>query len=290
MTYAFPVASAAMWVATLLLPTTTDRLRGALGFPAFLLGIASVPYLPGFRGPSLTVWISAALLLLGPGMLLLAVWGARRLLHPLVAAVSLLAGTAAVVAAWPTLRQGGVLPAVLTAGAIGLGAWLAWLVGSMVGLGRLVRRLGARLPAPRGRHPWAVLVLAAGAMGVRLAAVVWPLWVLSWQPVGVGVGVLCLAWAAATGRPRLALAAAALAAAFSSIDQLDAGWLLLTVAALADRNRAWVMVALAPFGLYLALPVLLGAEVVFTVLLMWLGTILLAVLAAGAEDGASPSR
>jgi hypothetical protein len=61
-----PVAFAAMAAAALLLPTAADRWRAAFGLPAFLLGVASIPHLPDFQGPSLTVWISAGLLALGP--------------------------------------------------------------------------------------------------------------------------------------------------------------------------------------------------------------------------------
>lgn len=67
MTYIVPVAFATMVVSALLLPTRADRFRGALGIPAFVLGVASIPFLPAFRGPSLTVWISGGLLVLEIG-------------------------------------------------------------------------------------------------------------------------------------------------------------------------------------------------------------------------------
>lgn len=290
MGYAFAVASAAIWVATLLLPTTADRLRGALGLPAFLLGVASVPYLPGFQGPSLTVWISAGLLLLGPALLLRATWRSRALLHPGLALVSGLAAVAALLAAWPIIRQGGALPAFATAGAIGLGACTLWLLGALSGLGRMVRRLDARRPAPGGRYPAAVLLLVSAAIGIWLAALAWPLWILSWQPIGVGAALIWLAWAAAAGRPRLALAAAALAAAFCSVYQLDAGWLMLAIAALGDRSRPWIMVGLAPIAAYLAIPILLSAEALLTVLIVACATFLLAVLAERETTAPAESR
>ena len=105
MTYLLPGAFAAMLVAALVLPTTADRLRGALGLPAYVLGAASLPFLPGFRGPSLTVWISAALLLLGPAMLLVAAGRAAEPLrrHRGRLLLVLLGVGAGVAAAWPTL-------------------------------------------------------------------------------------------------------------------------------------------------------------------------------------------
>lgn len=169
-----PAAFAALVAAALLLPAGADRCRGALGLPAWMLGVASLPYLPDFRGPSLTVWISAALLLLGPALLVLATWRARARLrwhHPAILVV-IAAMATALVAAWPTLEKGGVLPAVLTAGAIGLGAWLDWLIGAAIGLGRFVRRTDARL-GPRdasadSRTAWiAALVVVAIAVGLR---------------------------------------------------------------------------------------------------------------------------
>lgn len=286
MGYTFPVVAAALWAATLLLPTTADRLRGALGLPAFLLGAASVPHLPAFQGPSPSVWISAALLLLGPAMLLLASWRARELLHPVIALGSVVAAAAALAAAWPVLRQGGVLPAIATAGAIGLGAWSAWLAGALSGLGRVIRRRDAGLAATGRRR--VVHLLVAAALGTQLAALAWPLWVLSWQPIGVGAGLLALGWAAAAGRPRLALAAAALAASFAAVDQLNPGWIALAAAALAPRSRPWFIAGLAPVGAYLAIPVLLGAEALLTVLLVAFATVLLAVLAG--REAAAPAE
>ncbi len=115
MTPIVPVAYATMVLAALLLPTPVDRFRGALGIPPFLLGAASIPLLPDFHGPSLTVWISGALLLLGPGLLALAAWRGRTRLHvgDVAPWACLLAVAAGLAAAWPTLDKGGVLPAVL---------------------------------------------------------------------------------------------------------------------------------------------------------------------------------
>jgi hypothetical protein len=287
--YLVPASYAALLVASLFLPTAPDRLRGALGLPAFALGAASLPYLPEFRGPSLTVWISAALLLLGPAMLLLAAWQARTRLHPraaLLVPVSLAVGVA-VTAAWPTLTQGGVLPALVTAGALGMGAWFVWLLGSASGVGRAVRWLDARMPTLRSRHSWGVLLLVTGAMAFRVGGLIWPLWVLSWQPVAVGLGVLCAWWAVPTGRASLALAGAAFAAASSSVAGFGGGWLLLAVAAVAGRTPPRVVAIIAATGAYLAAPELLGAEVLYTVLLVWPATMLLAVQAANEEAATS---
>ena len=57
------------------------------------------------------------------------------------------------------------------------------------------------------------------------------------------------------------------------------GWLLLSVAAWVDVWRPRVMAVVGALAAYLAVPVLLGAEVLFTVLLAWAATMLLAVLA-----------
>ena len=292
MTYLVSAAYAALLVASLLLPTASDRLRGALGLPAFVLGAASLPYLPEFRGPSLTVWISAALLLLGPAMLLVAAWQARSRLRPRVSllVVVSLAAAAAGVAAWPTLILGGVLPALVTAGALGMGGWFVWLLGSASGIGRVVRWLDARMPTLPYRHSWGVLLLVTGAMAFRVGGLIWPLWVLSWQPVAVGLGVLSAWWAVPTGRASLALAGAAFAAAFSSVDGLAGAWLVLCVAALADRTRPRVTAMVAAGAAYFALPSLLGAEVVFTVLLACAATMLLGVLSSRSAAEELPAR
>jgi len=277
-----PAAFAAMVAAALLLPTPADRLRASIGLPAFLLGLASVPYLPAFRGPALGVWISGALLLLGPALLLLATWRARTRLRSRVpvGAAAVLAATAGVAAGWPTLDKGGAFSATVAAGAVGFDAMLLWMVGTTLGIGRAVRWLDARLPALPSRHGWGVLALVAAALSFRVGGLIWPLWVLSWQPIGVGVGVLCAWWAVATGRASLLLAGAALGAAFCSVDRFEAGWVLLCAAALADAKRPNLVAAVAAFGAYLAVPTLLASEVVFTVLFTLAATALLGVLAA----------
>ena len=136
MTNIVSVACATMLLAALLLPTPGDRFRAALGLPAFLLGVASLPYLPAFRGPSLTVWISGALLLLAPALLVLAAWRARpRLTLSRPAPWLVPAGAAAALAAaWPTFERGGALPAALTAGALAFGGLLGWMVAERLGL------------------------------------------------------------------------------------------------------------------------------------------------------------
>lgn len=292
MTYLVPAAYAALLVASLLLPTASDRLRGALGLPAFALGAASLPYLPEFRGPSLTVWISAALLLLGPAMLLVAAWQARTRLHPraaLLVIVPLAAGVA-VTAAWPTLVLGGILPALVTAGALGMGAWFAWLLGSASGIGRVVRSLDARMPTLPSQHSWGVLLLVAGAVAFRVGGLTWPLWVLSWQPVAVALGVICAWWSVATGRASLALAGAAFAGSFSTTAGFVGGWVLFAVAAMADRTPPRVMAILAATAAWLAAPELLAAEVLYTVLLAWAATMLLGGLSTRIAAEKLPSR
>jgi hypothetical protein len=154
-----PVAFAAMAAAALLLPTTADRWRAAFGLPAFLLGVASIPHLPEFQGPSLTVWISAGLLALGPALLALATWQARArfgrgAVAPWVVLIAVGVGCAA---ATPIIARGGTIPALLTAGALGLGFLLAWLVAETLGAGRAVRWLDARLPSIHRRHTWGTL-------------------------------------------------------------------------------------------------------------------------------------
>jgi hypothetical protein len=289
-TYIHPFAFAAMVIAALFLPAPADRFRGALGLPAFLLGVASLPSLPAFRGPSLTVWISAALLLLGPALLLLAAWHARLTLRSPAAWIAGAAALVAVAAAWPTLRLGGVLPALLTAGALGMGGLLLWMLAGLVGVGRAVRWLDARLPALHGRYTWGTLFLVTAAMLIWVAWLVEPLIVLSWQPIGVGVGVLAAWWAVGTRRAPLALAGAALAASFAISDGVVSGWLMLVVAALADRMRPRVAAVAAAAGGWLVVPALLGAEVVFTVLLTAAATALLGGLASDLPEATTPSR
>jgi len=290
--YLMPAAFAAMVAAALLLPTTADRLRASVGLPAFLLGLASVPYLPAFRGPVLGVWISGALLLLGPALLVLATWRARTRIgsRRAVGAVAVLASAAGVAAAWPTLDKGGVFAAAVAAGALGLDVLLFWLVGTALGIGRAVRWLDAKLPTLPSRHGWGVLALVAAALSVRVGGLIWPLWVLSWQPIGVGVGVLCAWWAAATGRASLLLAGVALGAAFCSVDRMEGGWFLLCAAALADSKRPGLVAAVAAFGAYLAVPTLLASEVLFTVLFTLAGTMLLGVLADQRAEEEPSSR
>ncbi len=285
MTYIVPVAFATMVVSALLLPTRADRFRGALGIPAFVLGVASIPFLPAFRGPSLTVWISGGLLVLGPGLLALAAWRARSRLSlgALAPWAILVAVAAGLAAAWPTLDRGGALPAVLTAGALAFGSLLDWMVAEKVGLGRAIRWLDERMPALRGRYSWGTMVFVTGAIGFRLAWLVWPLWVLSWQPIGVGLGVLGVVWAAATGRVPLALAAAAFAASFTAPEATVGGWLVLAAAAMGNHSRPRLLALAAAFGSYLVWPALLDQEVVFTVLLTAATTALLAQLALQAS-------
>jgi hypothetical protein len=123
-----------------------------------------------------------------------------------------------------------------------------------------------------------------------VGGLLWPLWVLSWQPVGVGLGVLAAWWAVATGRASLALAGAAFAAAFSSVDGFGGAWLVLCVAALADWSRPRVTAAVAAGAGYFAVPSLLDAEVVFTVLLTCAATMLLGVLLSRGAAEELPSR
>lgn len=289
MTYLPPAAFAAMLVAALLLPTTPDRLRGALGLPAFVLGVASLPYLPGFRGPSVTVWISAALLLLGPLMLLVAAWRAREPLRQRrwILLVALLAAGAGLAAAWPTLSAGGVFQGLVTTAAAASASLLIWMVASALGLGRGVRWLDARIPSRPGGYSWGTPLLAAGAFAVYLAYLAWPLWVLSWQSIGVGFAVIFAWWATATGRVPMAAASVAFGAAFCTVEAVPTGWLLLLVGALAYRPRPRVSAVAIAAGGYLTAPVLLGAEVLYTVLFTGAASALVAVLAEAplAEEG-----
>ena len=289
MTYLLPAAFAAMLVAALLLPSTADRLRGALGLPAFALGAASLPFLPGFRGPSVTVWISAALLLLGPAMLLVAAWrgGLSLRRHPAILLMVLVGAGAGLAAAWPTLDSGGVFPGLVTAAALASACLLAWMVSSALGIGRGVRWLDARIPSRPGGYSWGTPLLAAGAIAVYLAFLARPLWVLSWQPIGVGVAVLAAWWAAATGRAQMAAASVAVAAAFCTVEPVPTGWLALLTGALVYRTHPRIAAVAIAAGGYLAAPALLDAEVLFTVLLAGAASALVAVLATapGAEEG-----
>lgn len=289
MTVLLPSAFAAMLVAAWLLPSSPDRLRGALGLPAYVLGAASLPFLPGFPGPSVTVWISAALLLLGPAMLLAAAWrggGALRQRRAALTAV-LLAGCTGLAAAWPTLRFGGVLPGLVTTAALASASLLAWMLASTLGLGRGLRWLDARLPTRRGGHSWMIPVLGIATVAVYLAFLVWPLWILSWQPIGVGLAVLSAWWAAATARAPMAVASGALAAAFCTVDAVPAGWLALLTGALAYRTHPRLSAAAIAAGGYLAAPSMLDAEVLFTVLLTGAASALIAMRATApdAEEG-----
>jgi hypothetical protein len=288
-TYLLPAAFAAMTLAALRLPEVAARWRGALGLPAFALGAASLPYLADIRGPELTVWISAALLLLGPAVLLLEAVRQRARLRDshLGTSLLLLSVAAALVAAWPALRLGGVVPALLVAGALALACQFAWLAAEALGLGRALRWLGGRTPVhpPAGVLPG---VLVAGALACRLAWYVSPLWVQLLQPVGVGLGVLA-AWSAVPGaRWTLALAGASLASAWSLPEVSHGAWIVLGVAALGGQGRPRATAALAAAGWYLATAPLLGAEVVFNVLLTGAATAQLAMFASRA--GATGSR
>jgi hypothetical protein len=125
--------------------------------------------------------------------------------------------------------------------------------------------------------------------GALLFHVVWfigPLWLLSWQPIGVGIGLLGVCWAAGTGRAPLALAAVAFAATFTAPEATLGGWLVLAAAAMGNQGRPHVVALAAAFGAYLVWPALLDQEVVFTVLLTAGITALLGQLAwqAAVED------
>ncbi len=139
--------------------------------------------------------------------------------------------------AWPTLDKGGALPAVLTAGALAFGCLLDWMLAELLGIGRAIRWLDDRIPALRGRYSWGTLLFVAGAVLLHVAWFVAPLWVLSWQPIGVGLAVLGVCWAAATGRTPLALAAIAFAATFTAPEATIGGWLVLAAAAVGNPSR-----------------------------------------------------
>jgi len=137
----------------------------------------------------------------------------------------------------------------------------------LLGIGRAIRWLDDRVPALRVRYSWGTLLFVAGAVLFHVAWFVAPLWVLSWQPVGVGLGVLGVCWAVATGRTPLALAAIAFAATFTAPEATIGGWLVLAAAAVGNSSRPRVTAIAAAFGAYLAWPAMLDQEVVFTVLL-----------------------
>lgn len=282
MTGLVPLAFATMVVAALLLPTPADRYRGALGLPAFLLGAASLPFLPDFHGPSLTAWISGGLLVIGPALLALEAVRARahsRARHPSLWA-TIFAVLLGLASAWPTLEQGGAFAALVTGAALACAGLLFWMVAERLGMGGAMRWLDGRLPALRGRHSWGTLAFVNGAILFHLAWLIWPLWVLSWQPIGVGIGVLGATWAVATGRAPLALAAAAFAATFAAPEATIGGWMVLAAAAIGNRAPPRVLALAAAFGAWLVWPALLDREVVFTVLLTAAATALLAQLAA----------
>jgi hypothetical protein len=163
-----------MALAAALLPAAGDRLRAALGLPAFALGAASAPFFPPHGHPGPSLWITGALLLLGPALLAGATWRARARVPGVVGVLSMtgVALLGAMIAAWPTLRDGGILPTLVTAGALALGGWLVWLVGERAGLGRASRWLDGRIAPPRAqladpdspRVEWTGWFLAAGLL------------------------------------------------------------------------------------------------------------------------------
>lgn len=290
MEMAFPAAFAAMALAALLLPGASSRLCGGFGLPAYALGAASIPFLADLRGPDLALWVSAALLLLGPSLLLLAAWRAPlpRRIPPLVLAIA--AAGAAVAAAWPTLRLGGILPAMLTAGAIALSGLFLWMLGSTLGVGRAVRWLEERFPMSRTESPWGAHIVAAAALLVGTAALKWPLWIELWQSVGVAIGVLLAWWAVATRRAPLGLAGAAFACAFAAPEWAYGAWLLLAVAALSVRSTPRAASVVAAAGGYLGARALLSGEVFYTVLLVGAATALLGALAGVTSTEAPAPR
>jgi hypothetical protein len=404
-TYVFPLAFALTALAALLLPTPADRLRGALGLPAFALGAASAPLIPASLGSDPTVWVTGALLLLAPALLLAAALRARARLAPrglsLVALV--LSVSAASYAAWPTIRTGGIQLILLAAAALVSYVLLNWVIVKGVGLGRAVRWLDARIaprrarvdgpaPGPDGRTGWflaagllaalfgpylslvflgAVIVavvgqlrgrrlgtagsvpvlwiavpilaaawwlavtvagpdgqtlaalpdapfsaqaelllstavsvsgalflglwplhgvlpgggiaLVAGALLLRMGWPGWPLGMEHWQPLTVALGVVSAWWAVPTRRVPLAVAGLAFAACFSAPAASAGAWLLVGAAALYGRLPARLSVVLLAAGGYMVTAPLLGAQVVYTVLLAGAATAMLAALVAEAE-------
>jgi hypothetical protein len=150
-TFSFPLAFALTALAALLLPTPTDRLRGALGLPAFALGAASAPLIPASLGSDPTVWVTGALLLFGPLLLLAAAWRARARLAPRgpTIAALLLSAVGTGFAAGPTIRTGGIHLILLAAVALAAYVLLNWVIVKGVGLGRAVRWLDGRIAPPR---------------------------------------------------------------------------------------------------------------------------------------------
>lgn len=285
----YPAAFAAMALAALALPNASTRLRGGLGLPAYALGAASFPFLADVRGPDVALWVSAALLLLGPSLLLLAAWRERLHRHTALLALVLVATAAALASAWPTLRLGGIVPAALTTGAIALGGLFLWMLCSTLGAGRAIRRLDGHLPRSRGERPWGAFVAVSAALLVGTAALKWPLWIELWQSVGVAIGVLLAWWAVGTGRAPLGLAGAAFACAFTAPESAYGSWLLLSAAALSIRSIPRAASILAAAGGYLGVRALLSAEVLYTVLLVGAAAALLGVLATAAStEGSAP--
>lgn len=404
MTIGFPLAFALLAIAALLLPATRDRLIGALGVPAFALGAASAARLSPGTEPGPTLWICAALLLLGPAVLAVALWRARRRLSAAGGFVTLsgIAGIAAVAAAFPTLRSAGLVPSLLTTGALALGALTLWFAGGVIRLGAGIRALDARLAPARvrvsgpgmptgarsdwflaagmlaalfgpflslvflgaivvaiaghlrgrrlgttGRVPvlWVAVpvlaaawwlaatvagpdlqslsalpdapfspeaelllaagsavaaalfvglwplhgvlpgggvALAAGALLLRLAVPAWPLGVEHWQPLAVAAGVVSAWWAVPTRRVPLAVAGLGFSASFAIADRNPGAWLLLAALALRGQVPGWATALILAAGGFLVASPLLGAEVVYTVLLAAAATALLASLAAEA--------
>ncbi len=164
------------------------------------------------------------------------------------------------------------------------------MLGRGTGLGRAVRWLDERIPALRGRYSWGTLMFVVAAVLFHLAWFRWPLWVLSWQPIGVGVAVLGVAWAVATGRVPLALAALAFAATFVAPEATIGGWIVLAAAAIGDPGRPRVLALAAAFGAWLVWPALLDQEVVFSVLLTGASAALLAQLSLQARAEEEGSR
>lgn len=291
MTIAPPVGFAAVLIAALLLPSRADRLRGALGLPAFALGAASLPFLADIREPDPALWISGALLLLGPSALLIATWRARARLRawPLTVSAVAVAVALGVAAAWPLLTLGGVLPAVLSAGALGLGAAFVYLAAATAGLGRLARWLHARAPDSWRAHHWGTLLVAALTLALGLASLRWSLWLRLWQPAGIGLGAALVWWAAATRRPALACAGAGFAICFVPPEQAYSTWVGFTSAALLPLRFPLPAALLAAVAGFVALPGLLDAEVLLTVVAVGGASALLATLAT--EDaGTSAAR
>jgi len=282
-----PGAYAVLVLGAAAMPGRASRLRAATGLPPFLLGMASLPFLQDLHGPSPTLWISAALLLLGPVALLCEAWRSRTAMRqrPLILALVVGAAGVGVTVSWPLLQLGGFVPALLTTGALVLSATFLWLAAGAVGLGRAVRALDAQIPAPGQGSTYGTYLLICAATAVGLAALRWPLWVQLWQPVGIGVGAWAAWWAVATRRSALALAGAAFAAAFLDLGSSYSAWVTLGMAALVVERVRWLGAVLAvSWGFAIAGP-LLGAEAVWTVLLAAAGSALLAGLAREESSG-----